>query len=69
MNVDRCPTTSKIIHTTRDDARRHIASLYRAGKGNPDYAVYRCPDADHYHVGHSVVRLSKRIRRALRTRR
>lgn len=68
MSVDRCPTTGKIIHATRDDARRHIAALYRAGKGNPDYSVYHCADANHWHVGHSAVRLSKRIRRALRRR-
>lgn len=59
-----CPKTQKVIHATKDDARAAIRSLYKAGRGNPDYRAYPC--GEHWHVGHSRVALRKRVRRALR---
>ncbi|GAB2762820.1 hypothetical protein [Nocardioides pakistanensis] len=68
--MSTCPKTQKVIHASKDDARAAIASLYRAGRGNPDYRPYPCREtADgpvHWHVGHSRVALAKRVRRALR---
>ena len=61
-----CQHPNKVAHPTREAARRHIASLYKAGKGNPDLTVYGCDDGKHFHVGHNAVKFSKRIRRALR---
>lgn len=62
--MSTCPKTQKVIHASKDDARAAIASLYRAGRGNPDYRPYPC--GQHWHVGHSRVALAKRVRRALR---
>lgn len=63
----KCPTTGKVCHTSLDAAKAAIASLYRNGKGNPDYRAYRCTDdSSHWHIGHDRKHLQWRIRRALR---
>lgn len=59
-----CPKTQKVIHVDPAAARAAIASLYQAGRGNPDYRPYPC--GDHWHIGHSRNALRRRIRRALR---
>lgn len=64
MSDVKCPKTGKIIHATRWDALDAIRSLYRAGRGNPDYRAYQC--GHHWHIGHSKVSLNKRIRKVLR---
>ena len=64
----RCEKTGKIIHATEEAARAAIASLYRAGRGNPHYNAYRCPFAggQHWHIGHSQKSLNRAIKNALR---
>ena len=61
--------TQKVIHASKADALAAIRSLYRAGRGNPDYRSYPCRAADgteHWHIGHSRHALRRRVRRALR---
>jgi hypothetical protein len=58
-----CRWPEEYEHASRDAAQAAIKALERDGKGNPDIDVYPC--GDHWHVGHSVVHFSKRIRRAL----
>jgi hypothetical protein len=60
--VRPCPTPAKVAHHSEVDARVHLAALRRVG-GSPDLTVYRC--GGHWHVGHSQVRLRKRIRAVL----
>lgn len=62
--MSKCAKTGKIIHADAKAARAAIASLTRAGRGNPDYRPYPC--GDHWHVGHSRNALRRRVRRALR---
>jgi hypothetical protein len=62
--MPECPRPEKIPHRTRWAARAAISALYQAGKGNPDLNAYRC-DCGAWHVGHSSVRLRKRIQTAL----
>lgn len=62
-----CRWPEKAKHATRDDAVKAIASLYRHGRGNPDYVAYPC--GDHWHIGHNRKRFEQRIRRALKPRR
>lgn len=64
--LPRCVRTHKITHPTEVSAREHIKVLYRSGKGNPDYAPYRCEVCGGFHVGHSRVRLGERVRKATR---
>lgn len=59
----KCPTCGKVAHPTREKALGHIATLYRAGRGNPDYRPYRC--GDYWHIGHSAISFRKRIQKAL----
>jgi len=59
-----CASPHKIKHTSKEAAKAAIRSLYRSGRGNPDYRAYPCDG--HWHVGHSQERLGQRIRRALR---
>jgi len=69
--VDRCPTPGKVRHPTPQAAAVAMTRLQRA-TGARDLNTYRCPAADgsngHWHVGHSRVLLSRRIRRALSRR-
>ena len=37
-----CPRPEKVRHGSRVEAKEAIASLYRAGRGNPDYVAYLC---------------------------
>jgi hypothetical protein len=60
-----CRFPDKVKHPDKDSALAHIRSLYRNGKGCPDYAAYPCDGGRHWHVGHSQLRMHKRIRRAL----
>lgn len=67
----RCPATGKIAHPSPAAAKAHIKSLYKTGRGNPDYRVYPCEhthDGKHWHIGHSRASLDYRIRKALRGR-
>lgn len=59
-----CPFPEKIRHASSGAAWAAIAQLKRDGKGSPDMDAYPC--GDHWHVGHSVVKFSKRIRKAVR---
>lgn len=61
--MSTCSHPEKVRHATQADAKEAIRSMYRNGRGNPDLNVYPC--GDHWHVGHSVVRFSKRIKAAL----
>lgn len=61
-----CPTPSKILHPNKATAVLHQRALEQH-KGAMDLNVYPC--GDHWHVGHSRVALSKRIRHALRRNR
>jgi hypothetical protein len=63
-----CQTSGKIIHASRRDALAAIRALARSGRGSPDYAAYRCPFGDHWHVGHDRNKFVRRIRRAMRGR-
>jgi hypothetical protein len=58
-----CPTPKKIRHGNRATAVHHQRALEQYRKAR-DLNVYQC--GNHWHVGHSVIALSKRIRRALR---
>jgi acetyl esterase/lipase len=63
--ITTCPCPSKTAHPTRDAAICHLRRL-RAVGASPDLNVYHC--VGHWHVGRSVVRLRRRIRRALSAR-
>lgn len=63
--LDRCPSPMKRAHQTKGDALKHIQSLYKAGRGNPDYRPYPC-ECGVWYVGHSRARLGQRIRASLR---
>ena len=65
QSKELCPTPIKKRHGTRAEALTHIAGLYRAEKGNPDYRAYKCV-CGVYHVGHSRDSLKQRIKLALR---
>lgn len=58
-----CPTPKKVAHSNKSTAAQHQRALehYRDAR---DLNVYAC--GNHWHVGHSRVALSKRIRQALR---
>ena len=60
-----CQSPHKIKYPSRAAAKAAIASLYRAGRGNPDYVAYGCDDGRHFHIGHNRKRFVKRIRRVL----
>lgn len=62
--MSSCPHPEKVRHATQADAKAAIRSMYRNGRGNPDLNVYQCA-CGAWHVGHSVVRFSKRIKAAL----
>ena len=61
-----CPHPEKIRYPSRQQAKAAIASLYRAGKGNPDLVAYGCDDGKHFHIGHDKRWFGKRIKRAVR---
>lgn len=64
---ERCAQPEKIKHPSLEAGKAVIADMYRHGKGNPDLNVYQC--GDHWHVGHSAVHFTRRIRKALRRNR
>lgn len=59
-----CPTPNKRAHGSETDAWRHANALRRAG-ASVDLKPYRCA-CGAWHVGHSVVSLMQRVRRAKR---
>lgn len=59
-----CQWPDKQRHATEGAAWVAVHSLRAAGKANQDVRPYRC--RGHWHVGHSAVLLTHRIRRALR---
>ena len=59
-----CPTPAKVGHPNYDAAVRHMAFIRRAHRAR-DLNVYPC-SCGAWHVGHSRVLLTKRIRRTLR---
>jgi hypothetical protein len=66
--VTACPTPDKIRHATEGKAWGHVRELRRVYGARADVVPYRC-DCGAWHVGHSQVALSKRIRAALRRER
>lgn len=62
---ERCPHPDKRVHKTKAEALEHIQSLYKAGRGNPDYRPYLC-ECGAWHVGHDKFRLATRARAAMR---
>lgn len=62
----RCERAGKTIHANKPAAVLAMKALYRH-KAATDLNVYVC--GDHWHVGHSKVKLNRRIRQALRRHR
>lgn len=61
-----CRNPEKKRYVTEAVAWSVIGRMRRQGVANSDVRPYKCDD--HWHVGHSVVHLSQRIRKALRKR-
>lgn len=61
--MSTCPKSGKIIHRSKGAALKAIESINQTEKGSLDYTPYAC--GKHWHIGHDVRHLKKRIRSAL----
>lgn len=62
LKATRCERCGKVAHATKEAAQHHLDALRRLD-GAHDMNIYPCGDA--WHVGHSIIRFRKRIKRSL----